>query len=133
MPTLTSQQLTSLGDSFLAFAQAVGNFRMENRSSLSKSENKKIKDLHWELLEYADMFYTNSAKAVLNDVENALKQVRNVTGQINKTYQRLESFQKAIDIASAGISLAAAIFKKDPLAADKALTELTKNWKSRHL
>lgn len=132
MPTLTAEQLTSLGDSFLAFAQAVGNYRMEHRSSLSKSENKKIRDLHWELLEYADRFYTNAAKGVIYDVENSLKQIRNVTGQINKTYQRLESIQKAIDIAAAGITLAAAIFKKDPLAADGALSDLIKTWKTRN-
>lgn len=124
MPKLTSAQLTILGDQYLAIAQAVGNYRMENRTLLSKSQNQKIKELHWSLLNYADDFFTGSAKLVMDDIKNSLDRVREITVDINKTYRKLQNFQKAIDIAASAVTVAAAIFSKNPIAIYNAIKDL---------
>lgn len=131
MPKLTYQQLTDLGDSFLAFAQAVGNYRMKNNASLSKSQNQQIKDFHWTLLKYADDLYTTSAKLIMDDIQTSLDTIKDVTGQIIETYHNLQTVQKAINIAAAGVTLGAAIFSKNPLAIVDSITELVGSWNEK--
>ncbi len=123
MSKLSARHLTELGDCFLAIAQSVGNYRMENRILLSKSQNQLIKDLHWSLLNYADDFYTTSAKLVMDEVQESLYRIKQVSTKINTTYQRLKNFQKAIDIAAAAITLGASIFSKNPMAINDAITK----------
>ncbi len=130
MPKLNSQQLSDLGDSFLAFAQAVGNYRMENSGLLTKAQNQQIKDFHWTLLHYADNMFTTSAKLIIEDVEASLETIRDVTGQINQTYHNLRKVQKAIVVAAAGVTLGAAIFSKNPQAIVDGIAELVNSWKA---
>lgn len=128
MPKLTSQQLTELGDCFLAFAQAVGNYRMQNNPTLSSSQNQKIKDFHWTLLNYADDLFTTSARLVMEDIQTSLDAIREVTTQINSTYQNLKKVQKAINVAAAGVTLGASIFSQNPQAIANAISALVKVW-----
>jgi paraquat-inducible protein B len=130
MGTLTSKQATELGDAFLAFAQAVGDYRMKNRKKLSDQENTEIKEHHRKLLDHADEFYTTSAKLAIDDVEQSLDELRKVTKQINNTYASLKKVQNAIDIAAAGIALASSIIKADAQNAGKALQKLVQEWKA---
>jgi len=130
MPNLTSQQLAQLGERFLAFSQAVGNYRMENWTVLSKSQNQQIKELHRTLLNYADDLFTTSSKLVMVDIRSSLDIIDEVTGEISKTYHTLEKVQKAIAVAAAGITLGAAIFSKSPEAIGGAVGNLVKSWKA---
>ena len=129
MPRILSAQMTELGDDFLALAQAVGNYRMENRPMLSKSQNLQIKDLHWTLLSYADDFYTGSVKLVMDEIQSSLARIREISININKTIKKLQNFQKAIDIAAAAVTLASAIFSKNPVAINKAIEAFEKSIK----
>jgi hypothetical protein len=131
MPKLTSQQLTELGDSFLVFAQAVGNYRMENSGTLSQSQNQRIKDFHWTLLNYADDLFTTSANLIMDDIQTSLETVKDVTSQIIETYHNLKKVQKAINVAAAGVTLGAAIFSKNPQAIADAISELVNTWNEK--
>jgi hypothetical protein len=129
MPKLNSQQLTELGDSFLAFAQAVGNYRIENSGTLTKAQNQQIKDFHWTLLNYADDLFTTSAKLIIDDdVQASLNTIKDVTDQIHQTYHNLQKIQKAINVAAAGVTLGAAIFSKNPQAIVDGISELVEAW-----
>ena len=128
MATLTSKQLTQLGDSYLAFAQAVGNYRMQHRAGMTKQQNEKISALHHELLDQADQFYTSSAKFIMDDVKVSLEKIKDITSHINESYSKLKKIQKAIDIAAAAVNLGGSLLSKDPAAvikAMKALSEMT--------
>ncbi|HWJ28436.1 MAG TPA: hypothetical protein VNS32_17955 [Flavisolibacter sp.] len=131
MSQLTSQQLSQLGDNFLVFAQAVGNYRIENSGTLTKAQNQQIKDFHWTLLNYADDLFTTSAKVIVNDVQSSLDTIKNVTSQINQTYHNLTKVQKAINVAAAGVTLGAAIFSKNPQAIGDAISELLDAWNAK--
>ena len=124
---LTSEQLTGLGHNFLACAQAVGNYRYTRK--ISKELNKSLSDLHWTLLNYSDDFYTASATIFMNDAKKSLQLIRQITKDINETYHRIRDVQKAIDIATAAITLAAALFSKNLIAVDEALSDLIKESK----
>jgi ABC-type dipeptide/oligopeptide/nickel transport system ATPase subunit len=124
MAALTSKQLTQLGDSFLSFAQLVGNYRMQNRAAMSKTQNEKISALHHELLDQADEFYTSSAKLVMDDVKVSLEKIKEITSHINESYSKLKKIQKAIDIAAAAVNLGGKLLTKDPAAVIKAIKEL---------
>lgn len=129
MATITSQQLTALGDNFLAFAQAVGNYRMENRALLSDDENQQVRSMQRTLLNYADDLFTTSAILVMDETEDTLDKINEVTTDINKTYHKLQNVQKAINVAGAGVTLGAAIFSKNPQAIAGAVKGLVHSWK----
>ena len=124
MARLTSNQLTGLGDSFLRIAQSVGEYRIENRSSLGKAENQRIKELHWELLNYADQFYTTAAKLVIGDIADSLARIAGITDNIKRSYKKLKNFQKAIDIAAAVVKLGSSVFTKNPVTINHAIDDL---------
>lgn len=132
MANLTSKQLTELGEHFLAFAQAVGNYRMGKISTLSKSENAEIKDLHRALLDHSDNFFTTSARLVMNDIKDSLDTIKDVTARIHETYHTLKKVQNAINIAAAGVTLGAAIFAKKPEDIADAVKGVAKAWKERN-
>src|SRR5687767_12358800 len=116
MAKLSTGQLSTLGDNFLKMAQSVGEYRIENRATLTKKQNREIKDVHRRLLDYADHFYTTSAKLLIDDVAGSLDRIRNITEMVKRTFKRLKNFQKAIDIAGAIARIGAAIFSKNLLA-----------------
>jgi hypothetical protein len=124
MSRLTAKHLTELGDLFLKIAQAVGDYRISNSSAISKTDNVKIRELHRNLLDYSDNFYTNAAKLVLEDVESSMNKLKNITTDITKVYKRLKSIDKAIDIAAAATSLAAAVFSKNITIINNAVNKL---------
>lgn len=126
--TLTAEELSSLGHSYLACAQAVGNYRYTK--TMSKDLNIHLSNLQWTLLNYSDDFYTSSASIVMSDVKKSLAVIKQVTKHINESYHRIRNVQKAIDIATAAITLAAALFSKNLIAIDDALSDLIKEAKS---
>lgn len=127
---LTSVQLTDLADGFFLFSQAVGNFRYVNGNLLSPEMRRQIKDYQWTLLNFADDLYTSSATFIMNEAAETVSKIKEITLEINNTYQDLENFQKAIDIAAAGITVAASIFSKNPKAIADSLQDLIKEWKA---
>lgn len=128
MDKLTAQQVTELGDCFLLFAQAVGNYRYVNGGNLSAAQSRQIRNFHWNLLKYADDLYTGSVKLVMEAAEPALETINTITGEINDSYQTLQQVQKAIDVAAACVKLGMAIFSKEPLSISAALGNLEAAW-----
>ena len=126
--TLTSEQLTLLGHSYLACAQAVGNFRYTKK--LSKEINNRLSDLQWTLLNYSDDFYSASATILMDDVKKSLTIINQVTKNINAGYHRIRNVQKAIDIATSAVTLAAALFSRNLIAIEDALSNLAQEWKN---
>jgi hypothetical protein len=129
MPQLTAEQLTELGKTFLSFANAVDEYRMENQGQLSAGQNKTLKDLHKELCRYSDDFFASSTIALGSEVETSLQTVKEITKQIGATYNKLKNVQKAIDLAAAGVALGAAIFSRSPEGVKEAVAGLVETVK----
>lgn len=129
MGKLSTGQLSLLGDSFLKMAQAVGEYRIENRAILTRKQNQEIREIHHTLLNYADDFYTTSAKLMIDDVAASLDRIRDITEKAKRTYNRLKNFQKAIDVAGAIVRIGAAILTKNLLAINEAIESFEKEIK----
>ena len=128
MPALNAKQQAELGDAFLALAQSVGNYRMQHRATLTRAQNRQLQDLHLSLLEYSDGLYTASAKVVIKEVEKSLDAIKGIAAQLLQTYHRLDSVQKAIDVAAAAVNLGGSLLAKDPQALLKAIITLADKW-----
>lgn len=120
---LTSLQLTGLANNFLAISQALGNYRYSNNlgSQITQEQNQTLGNLQWTLLNYADDLYTQSAILIMDNVEQSLATISNVTAQIQSTYKTLLTIQKAINVATSVTTLGAAIMSKNPPAIASAI------------
>jgi hypothetical protein len=130
MAKLTAHHANELANNFLALAQSIGDYRYQNFDTLSKSQNQKIRDLHWSILNYADDLYTLSATLVMNDVQNSLASIGAVTTQIKATYKTLQNVQKAINVAASVVTLGASILSKNPQAIAESIGGLVDTWNS---
>lgn len=124
MEKLTAQQASDLGKTFLGLAQSIGDFRYGNWDNLSKLQNEKLGSLQWSILNSAEDIFALSATLVMDDVKRDLAEIQGVTKKINKTLKILRDIQKGIDIATAIVTLAAAIISKNPQAIVGALDGL---------
>ena len=126
MGQLTSGQVNELADYFLAMAQALGDYRQQNIDHLLGPNNQEIKELQAAIRKYADDLYTLSASLVLDDVQESLAAIGEITNQIKSTYAELKDVQKAINIASSVINLGKAILEKNPKMIGQILEDLVK-------
>ena len=128
MARLTSKQINELANMFLALAQAIGDYRMNNFDTLTKAQNRKLRESHRRILNYSDDLYTISATLVMTDVEDSLARIASITEKITSTYKSLQKVQKAINVAAGVVTVGASIFSKSPLAILDALGKLEKTW-----
>ena len=131
MAELTSGQANELANSFLGLAQAIGDFRYNNWNSLSKSENKKLGNLQWSILNYGEDMLAFSTILVMDDVENSLMEIRKITSQIKETIGSLHDIQKGINIAAAIVTLGAAIISRNPASIGDALGGVVDSWDAK--
>ena len=124
MRKLTSKQINTLANNFLALAQSLGDYRYKNFDSLTKIQNKKLRESHKRTLDYSDDLYTMSATLVMSDAENLLSKLDTITKKIKKTYKSIEDIQKVIDIATSVVTLGASIFSLNPQAIIDSLGNL---------
>lgn len=129
MAKLTAEQVSQLANNFLILAQSIGDYRMTNFDSLSKAQKSKIKDLHWEVLRYADNLFTVSATLVLEDVQTSLETISQVTKEIKETYDKLGNVQNAINVARSIVKLGGAFVSSNPQAIVSSISDLSKTWK----
>lgn len=124
MGKLTSKQVNELANNFLALAQTLGDYRYKKNSSLTKSQNQKLREAHKRTLDYSDDLYTLSATLVMNDVETSLSKLNAITKKIKETYKSISSVQKVINISTSVVTLGASIFSLNPQAIVDSLGNL---------
>ena len=130
MATLTAQQAKFLSNNFLGLAQAIGDYRFDNWNMLSKAENKKLGDLQWLILSYGEDILALSTSLVMDEVQDSLAQINNVTLEIKETIKSLNQLQKAINVAASIVSLGGAIVSKNPKAIVAGIQGVRKTWAS---
>lgn len=129
MGNLTSQQANALAYDFMQMANDIETYWQSNKEVLSTNENKKFKQLHWQALNNAEALFVMSTLLVMNDIENQLKKIKDITGEISITLEKIENVQKGIEIAASVVNLGASIIKKDPQAIGESIADLAKTVK----
>jgi hypothetical protein len=128
MAQLTSQQANDLANNFLVLAQSVGDFRINNRSSLTVEDNQKLANWQWSIMNYGEDILAFSTTLVMNDVQTSLTQINDVASKIKGTIQTLQNIQKGINVAAAIVTLGAAIISKNPLTIADAISSVSDAW-----
>lgn len=121
MAKLTAKQVNELANSFLAMAQAVGDYRYLNYDSITKGQKQKLKSLHWSVLQTADDLYTLSASLTLDDAQTALEAIDKISKDMKASYKKLKDVQKAIKLATSMVVLGSAVLSKNPFALLEAI------------
>ena len=124
MAKLTSKQVNEMANNFLVLAQSIGEYRYNNFDSLTKNQNKILRESHKRTLDYSDDLYTISATLVMDNVTDSLTKLELITRKIKKSYKPLEDVQKAITIATSVVTLGASIFSLNPQAIIDSLSNL---------
>lgn len=130
MPKLNAQQARELAGNFLSLAQSVGDYRLDNFSTLSKPDLKRLGELQSTLLRSGEDMLALSATLVLPEVQQSLKDLGAVTKDIRTTITRLKSVQKVLNVAAAAVSLSSSIISKNPQAIVSGIQGLISSWKA---
>ena len=126
MENLTSAQAAELAKNFLGLAQSMGNYRFTNWKKLTKAQNQELSDKQWSILNAGEDMLALSTTLLINEAGETLKQIRQVTSDIDKTILQIKKIQKVINIGTAVVQLAAVIIGKQPLAIPGAIDDLIK-------
>lgn len=130
MAKLTSQQASELANNFLGLAQAIGDFRFNNWDTLTKTENQKLGDLQWSILNFGEDILALSTTLVMDDVQDSLAQINDITEQIKGTIDNLKKVQKVIDVSAAIVTLGGAIISKNPKGVADSIKGVIQAWKA---
>jgi hypothetical protein len=130
MAKLTAQQANDLANNFLGLAQAIGDYRFDNWNTLSKTENQSLGNFQWSILSYGEDILALSTALVMDDVQDSLAQINNVTLEIKETIKSLNHLQKAINVAACIVSLGGAIVSKNPQAIVAGIQGVRTAWAS---
>lgn len=128
MAKLTSRQAYDLANNFLGLAQAIGDFRYNNWYELSKSDNQKLGDLQWSILNSGEDILALSTILVMDDVRESLERINDITARIKGNIHTLQNIRKGINIAASIVTLGAAIISKNARSVTDAIDGLAKAW-----
>jgi hypothetical protein len=115
--TLSDDQMQALAQAFHDIAVEVGQVRLNAIAAGSKLTDPLIVQLQgytFSLMNAASGFALQAANITLANADQAVNQISAATQAADKALDKLQKIDKAVNIASSVIVLAAAISTKDP-------------------
>ena len=109
MEKLTPDDAFELGNLFRDAAIALGNWRIENRASLTPSQWTELDDREITLLNAASSIYTNAIGLALAESRTPLARLQSSVKKAKSAMRRIAIFKQAPDLASALILFAGAV------------------------
>ena len=124
MDKLTTDDTFELGNQFRDAATALRDWRMKNRAALNPAQWDELDDREIMLLNTASSIYTDAVGLVLNDSQTALARLRSSVQNAKSAVQRIAIFKQALDLASALILLAGAVYSGNAAGIPAAILSL---------
>jgi hypothetical protein len=127
--TLTDDQMQALAQSFHDIAVEIGQVRLNAITAGSKLTDPAIIQLQgyvFSLMNVAAGFAIQAANLTLANADQAVNQISLATKAADHALDKLQSIDKAVNIASSVIVLAMAISTKDPLQIESAARSVAK-------
>ena len=121
---LSSQDEFELAKCLRDMSVSIGNYRFEKWNDLSEEQRKTLGKAEWSLLNASSDVLTSAIGLVLDETQWSFDRLKELTNSANETLKQLEVIRKAIRVATAAVSLAAAIVSKDLGAIGKNAKEL---------
>ena len=109
MDKLTPDDAFELGNQFRDAAILLGDWRIRNRSSLTKPEWDELDDRELRLLNTASSIYTTAVGLVLLESQAAVAHLQSSARVAKSAVQHIATLKQALDLASALILFAAAV------------------------
>ncbi len=117
---LTADDAFQLARNFREVAKQVGDTRTGKWDTLTPDQRQTLENDEWDLLASSMSMRTKAVGIVLEEAKTSLANIVRVTDRARKAIKTLENVREAIGIASAVVTLAAAILSKDPKTIAKA-------------
>ena len=127
--TLSDDQMQALAQSFHDIAVEIGQVRLNAITAGSKLADPGIVQLQgyvFSLMNVAAGFAIQAANLTLANADQAVNQISLATKAADHALDKLQSIDKAVNIASSVIVLAMAISTKDPLQIESAARSVAK-------
>ena len=109
MSKLTADETFELGNLIRDTAVALGDWRVENRSRLSRLQWDELDDKEITLLNLASSIYTSAIGMVLDDSNTPLSRLQSSVKHAKSAVQHITVFKQALDLASGLVLLGTAI------------------------
>jgi hypothetical protein len=127
--TLSDDQMQTLAQSFHDIAVEIGQVRLNAIAAGSKLTDPAIVQLQgyvFSLMNVAAGFAMQAANLTLANADQAVNQISLATKAADRALNKLQSIDKAVNIASSIIVLAMAITTKDPVQIEIAAESVAK-------
>jgi hypothetical protein len=127
--TLSDDQMQALAQSFHDIAVEIGQVRLNAITAGSKLTDPAIVQLQgyiFSLMNVAAGFAMQAANLTLANADQAVNQISIATKAADRALDKLQSIDKAVNIASSVIVLAMAISTKDPGQIESAARSVAK-------
>jgi hypothetical protein len=121
MDKLTPDDAFELGNQFRDAAILLGDWRIRNRSSLTKPEWDELDDRELRLLNTASSIYTTAVGLVLLESQAAIAHLQSSARAAKSAVQHIATLKQALDLASALILFAAAVSSGNAAAIPAAI------------
>ena len=126
MPALNANQLSELSVAFLSMEKSIADFRLNFRNSLNQSQFHYLGMIQRSLLDTGEDLLAASTCVILDEISGSLQRIEFLTSEVNVYLGKLEKIQDGMDMAALILSLASAVFSKDPASISNALYHLEK-------
>ncbi|SEK65279.1 hypothetical protein [Nitrosovibrio tenuis] len=124
MSKLTADETFELGNLVRDAAIAMGNWRVENRSRLSRIQWDELDDKEITLLNFASGIYTCAIGMVVDDSHAPITRLQSGVKHAKSAMQHIQGFKQAVDLAAALIFFAGAIRSGNVAAVPAAIVAL---------
>jgi hypothetical protein len=109
MDKLTADDAFELGNTLRSTAIAIGDWRIENRASLTRAQWDALDDQEITLLNAASDLHTRAIGLVLTDAQPGLAQLRSSARKARAAVRRIQTVKQALELVSAVILLGVAV------------------------
>jgi hypothetical protein len=106
---LTADETFGLGNLIRDAAIALGDWRVQNRSRLSRLQWDELDDKEITLLNLASAIYISAIGMVLDDSHTPLSRLQSSVKHAKSAMQRIKVFKQALDLALGLVLLAGAV------------------------
>lgn len=114
MPKLTKEQARELAQVFYDVSHELGNFRLGNSPSLTRSQMDRLESLEWSVRNSSSDLVALSIQLELDDLQGTLNNIGQATKRMQRATKRLKKINNILKIATAAVTLGAAIISGNP-------------------
>lgn len=121
-------QAADIGDMLSSLSDSLTDFR--NTQTIPDDQLPGLNQNIAQISQYSQYMYEHSAAMVLDDVQNSLTKLNDITTQINNNIKTLQNVQKGLNVAVSVVSVATSIISLNPGNIESSVGDLINTWNS---